>query len=103
MTQTNTWLPSDYEAPKGESNYLKFQKGENRFRILSSPIIGWEDWENKKPLRFTMGAKPDKPIDPACPIKHFWAMIIWNYTLNKIQILEITQKSIQGAIQQLAK
>lgn len=99
----NDFLPEAYEIPKGESNYMKFDKGENKFRILSKPIIGWEDWKDKKPLRFFMSEKPEKAINPNQPIKHFWAMIVWNYTLNKIQILEITQKTIQGAIEQFAK
>ena len=101
-TQTD-FLPSDYEAPKGNSNYLRLEKGENRFRILSKPILGWEDWENKKPLRFRRDAKPEKPIDPQKAIKHFWAFIVFNYFKNEIQIMEITQKSIQGAIEQLSK
>src|SRR3990167_2889813 len=102
-TQTSTWLPTDYEAPKGNSNYLRVEKGENRFRILSSPIIGWEDWDNKNPLRFRMNEKPEKSIDPKKPIKHFWAFIVFNYFKNEIQIMEITQKSIQSSIETLAK
>ena len=102
-TQPNDFLPTDYVAPKGNSNYMKFEKGENKFRILSKPIIGWEDWENKKPLRFRMNEKPDRAIDAQKPIKHFWAFICFNYSKNEIQIMEITQKSIQSAIEQLAK
>lgn len=99
----NGWLPENYVTPKGNSHYMKFEKGENKFRILSKPIIGWLDWENKKPFRFKMNEKPEKPVDPKKDIKHFWAMIVWNYIKNEIQILEITQKSIQSVIQQLAK
>lgn len=99
----NDFLPSDYEAPKGNSNYMKFQKGENRFRILSKPVLGWLDWEDKKPLRFQMKQKPEAPIDPKKPIKHFWAITVWDYTDNAIKVLEITQSSIQKAITDLAK
>jgi len=103
QNQTNDFLPDNYVAPKGNSNYMKFEKGENKFRILSRPMMGWLDWQDKKPLRFSMSAKPDKPVDANKPIKHFWAMIVWNYLKEEIQILEITQKSVQSAIEQLAK
>lgn len=100
---TENFLPETYEAPKGSSNYMKLSKGENRFRILSKPIIGWEDWKDKKPIRFAMNEKPSSPIDPKKPIKHFWAMVVWNAIEEKVQILEITQSTIQGAIQNLSK
>lgn len=100
--QNNDFLPEGYEQPKGNTNYLKFEKGENKFRILSKPIIGWLDWENKKPLRFQMDEKPEKPIDPTKAIKHFWAFIVWDYKTMSIKILEITQASIQGAIKDLS-
>ena len=102
MSNENDFLPQDYEPPKGESRYMKFQSGTNKFRILSKPIIGWEDWENKKPLRFFMKEKPENPIDPSRPIKHFWAMIVWDFTNECIKILEITQVTIMQSIAALA-
>lgn len=90
-----SFLPDNYEVPLSNSSYMKFKDGENRLRILSVPIFGWEDWTVlKKPIRFRMNAKPDKPVDPLKPIKHFWAMIVWNYGTSKIEILEVTQVSI---------
>ncbi len=103
MSNENDFLPQDYEPPKGESRYMKFQSGTNKFRILSRPIIGWEDWEDKKPLRFKMKEKPEKPIDPGKPIKHFWAMIVWDFNNECIKILEITQMTIQQSITALAR
>lgn len=97
------FLPSDYEAPKSNSPYMKLEDGENRFRILSSPILGWEDWEDKKPKRFRMNAKPDKSIDPFKPMRHFWAFIVWNYVASRIQILEVTQASIRKRLEFLSK
>jgi len=97
----NSFMPEGYEIPQGESNYLKFQQGENKFRILSQPVIGWLDWEDKKPLRFPASQKP-KPIIAEKPVKHFWAMIVWNYNKSAIQILEITQGGIQKSIKALA-
>ena len=98
-----SFLPEDYEAPKSNSPYMKLEDGENRFRILSSPILGWEDWEDKKPKRFRMNAKPEKSIDPLKPMKHFWAFIVWNYVQARIQILEITQASIRKRLEFLSK
>jgi hypothetical protein len=99
---TMSFLPTNYEQPRTGGNYMKFQKGENKFRILSKPILGFEDWKDNKPLRFRMDSKPLKPIDPKKSIKHFWAMIVWNYQDSQIQILEITQSTIQSAIRNLA-
>ncbi|MDE3023788.1 MAG: hypothetical protein KGI54_18385 [Pseudomonadota bacterium] len=99
----NSFLDEGYEIPSN-SPYMKFQDGDNTFRILSKPIIGWEDWTlDKKPVRFTMANKPTHSIDPKKPIKHFWAFIVWNYALEQIQILEITQKGIQESIKNLAR
>ena len=104
MTNTNDFLP---EGGNEVSNYLKFQDGENRFRILSSAIVGWEYWNedkngNRKPTRKRLNEdliideiqEPDK-------VKKFWAFIVWNYKDEAIQILEITQKGIKQAIQSL--
>lgn len=98
----NDFLPDNYEAPAGGSNYMKFQDGENKIRILSKPIIGWLDWKDKKPFRFRFNARPDKPMGDK-PIKHFWAFLVWSYADQSVQILEITQATIQKAIQDLSK
>ena len=33
---------------------------------------------------------------------HFWAMVVWNYSTNRCEILEITQKTIQERIGKLS-
>jgi len=103
MENANEFLPENYQPPKGESRYFKFQSGTNKFRILSKPILGYLDWQDKKPLRFKMKEKPEKPIDPKYPIKHFWAMIVWDFTDECIKILEITQVTIMQSIVALTK
>ncbi len=102
MTDTS-FLPEGYEAPAQNTHYMKLQDGDNKIRILSKPIVGWLDWKDKKPLRFRMNAKPEKPVDPAKPIKHFWAFLVWNYSESGVQVLEITQSTIQRAIGDLSK
>lgn len=99
---TDDFLPQDYEAPAGSASYMKLQDGENKIRILSKPIVGWLDWKDKKPYRFRIKEKPEKPMEKG-PIKHFWAFIVWNYEAQAVQILEITQASIQKTIQDLSK
>lgn len=99
------FLPEYYEAPKGTNQlYFKLEEGENRIRILSKPVFGWEDWTlEKKPIRFRMNEKPAKPIDPKKAIKHFWAFIVWNVKDEKIQIMQVTQATIRKRIEELCK
>ncbi len=96
------FLPKNYEAPRGASSYMELQDGENRFRILSQPVLGWEDWDaNRRPVRYRFDDKPAKSIDPGKPAKHFWSMIVWNYACEQIQILTVKQSTIQKQIQNL--
>ena len=106
MTTTNNdFLPSDYKAPPSNLRYMKFKDGDNTFRILSSPVLGWEYWnkqgDNNKPIRvpYTQeqyelaSQEASKNSDPEDQeVKHFWAMEVWNYDTNRIEVLEITQK-----------
>jgi hypothetical protein len=96
------FLPENYETPQGAGSYMKFQQGDNKFRILSKPIIGWLDWKDKVPHRFGFKNKPEKPLGDQ-PIKHFWSMIVFDYVDQQVKILEITQSTIQKSIEHLAK
>lgn len=96
------FLPDNYETPQGAGAYMKFQQGDNKFRILSKPIIGWLDWKDKVPYRFQLKNKPEKPLTDQA-IKHFWAMVVFDYADQQVKILEITQSTIQKAIEHLAK
>ncbi len=97
------FLPEDYKAPSSSKNYMKIVDGENRFRILSAPILGWQDWKENKPMRFRFNNKPLSPVDANKPIRHFWAFIVFNYNDEMIQVLEITQATILKAIETLSK
>jgi hypothetical protein len=104
----NNFLPDNYEVPSANDKYMKWQKGENRFRILSSPILGYEWWteegDKRVPKRIPLGqAIPTQDIEDPESIKHFWAMVVYNYVNKKVQILEITQKGIQKTLRALAK
>lgn len=84
---------------------MKFKKGTNRFRILSSAITGFEYWNVlNKPTRsrkqFDVMPNDIKLNDDGTysQIKHFWAFVVWNYEEKMVQILEITQATIQRAM-----
>jgi hypothetical protein len=104
-----TFLPDKYQIPDTGAKYMKFKKGDNRFRILSSPILGYEWWveteEGRKPKRVPMDAQisPDE-LDPSeDPPKHFWAMVVFDYDDEKVKVLEITQKSIMRNLRGLSE
>lgn len=104
------FLPDNYKVPQ-KSNYTKFAEGETIIRILESPILGWEIWKDKKPVRFNMtedipvaiadGADTDQNGEPRAP-RHFWAMVVWNEEEECLQVWEITQKSIMHKLKTLS-
>lgn len=99
----NSFLEADYSAPVSGGNYAKINDGENKFRILSKPLLGWVGWQNKKPLRFAYKSKPDIQFDENKPARHFWAVIVWDYSDKSIKVLEITQATIQQSITELVR
>lgn len=94
-------LPEGYQPPKSAGRYFKFEEGANKFRILSKVITGYEVWTEdvqgkRKPVRArTLNelkvTGPDQP-------KHFWAMAVWNRKEKRVQILEVTQRTIQNQL-----
>jgi|SRR3990167_1682490 len=104
-----SFLPDKYEVPKSSGNYLRFEEGENKFRIMDNAVIGYEYWVtdkegNKKPVRKRMNeAIPVEELEGDELPKHFWAFPVYNYAEEKIQILEITQKGIMRDIRALEK
>lgn len=104
---SDSFLPKGYEAPVSGSGYTKLQDGDNVIRILSSAIVGFEYWDkDNKPVRSaepfteTPNIKSDKEGKPQ-KAKHFWAFAVWNYGTKAVEIMQITQKSIQSAISNL--
>jgi len=100
----DSFFPEGYEVPTAESGYMKLQLGDNKFRILDKPIMGSEWWvtdgDSRKPVRKRIGEKIQVG-EVEGDIKHFWAFPVWNYGVSRIQILEITQKSIQTEMNKL--
>lgn len=100
------FLPDNYKITSTGGNYCKFKKGDTKIRVMSSATVGFEYWNTDgKPvrskefpetlpddIRYNDEGKPEQ-------VKEFWAFTVWNYNENKMQICEITQKSIMEAIQ----
>ena len=110
-----TFLPKDEKEPS-TSKYMKFEKGENTFRVLSSAITGVEYWkeiinddgsEVRKPFRLKPGVPVpvgDLGVDENGEVeipKYFWAFVVYNRNSEKIQILELTQATIRRAVRAL--
>ena len=85
------------------SNYLKITEDAQEFRILASPIVGWEyfkvDGDRSVPVRQKEAFEeiPADSKDGSRP-KEFRAFPVWNHTLGKVQIMEVTQASIKKEI-----
>jgi hypothetical protein len=107
------FLPPSYEPPTS-GNYAKLQAGENRFRILGPALVGNMFWSvgidgKRKPVRRRDGVaihenelgldstgKPER-------IRHFWAIPVWSRASKQVQILEITQSTLQSGIYALCQ
>lgn len=92
----------------GNSDYFKpgklIEGDEVKIRILSAPIVGWENWtEDKKPVRFLPQDKPRNPPNPNQPVKEFTAMVIWNYDMCRVQIWSFGQKNLKTSLKSLAQ
>lgn len=106
------FLDENYKEPT-DSDYMNFEKGENRFRILSPAIYGSEYWktytkedgtEGRKPVRVKPGTQiqvgdlgVDKWGNPETP-KVFWAFLVYNFNAEKIQVLSTVTKSVREGI-----
>lgn len=106
MTNEQQFLPNNYSVPKPAGNYMKLAKGENRFRVLAPAIVGYLGWKEtedggRTPLRRHMDDQFEE-ADGVDEVKHFWAMPVWNYAQNRVQILEISQATVQEQIATLA-
>ena len=98
------FLPDDYIEPVTPSGgYFKIQDGENRIRILTSPMLGHIDGIGKNTVRYRMGLQPTKSSMPDGKIRHFWTFIIWDYTDKAIKIFECAQATIWKRIGALSK
>jgi len=116
----SNFLPKDEKEPITK-NYLNPSDVDEKgitFRVLSNSITGQEYWKTivneqgestRKPVR--IGATESVSIAELeenrwgkldIP-KYFWAFVVWNVDAKKVQIMNITQKSIRRQIKALLK
>ena len=123
MSNLTDWgLPKDYVNPSKIGVYLKLDPANKlgvRLRILGSfkdprlAIRGFEGWEYitdqltgqemKRPHRVPMSNRNDLVRAGREEIKHFWALAIYNYTLDRVQCWQINQSTIQTRIEDLVE
>ncbi len=108
----NDFLPKGYETPESERNYMEFAEGMNTFRILSPAIVGYEWFEDagdggRVPRRVRTEEEIPTEVRNAANdrdrAKHFWALMVYNYHTQSIQVLKLKQKTIQRAIEAYTK
>lgn len=100
----NDFLPAQYEPPKNNSKYTKFEQGETKIRILSPSIVWFEYFNNdNKPVRSRTQFTETPNIKSTSKVKEFWAFVVWNYTTESLEICEITQAWIKKTIFALYK
>ena len=99
---TDFFPTEDYKIPE-TSNYMKLTEGEHTFRVVSSAITGFEYFNKEnKPIRSREPFEEvPNDIKKDGRINHFWAFIIWNYDAKRLQIMEITQKTIMTPLKAL--
>jgi hypothetical protein len=103
----DNFFPDDYKVPTDAGSFMKLENGDNTFRVLSKPVIGYEYWTgDNKPIRSR--EKPEETPNikltkegKATPVKHFWSFLVYNYRTESVQSFEITQSSIMKALKAL--
>lgn len=108
--------------PQAPSKYMKFEEGENTFRILDLAISGWEYWTDKEvenngkreTKRFPNRVRsynevPEEYLQPADQrqrAKRFMAFKVYNYNAGEdgaVQVLEITQSGVMRSLEALGE
>lgn len=107
------FLPDNYKEPEAPSLYFqKIPEGETRIRILDKAQLGWQGWKDsddpdKKgiPVRIQDDNPIGYPVDAfentIRDIKFIWALPIYNYSANCVQLWAISQKTIRDRLNEL--
>lgn len=89
------FFPKDMTEPTtGNSQYMKFVAGKNKFRVMTDAVVGYVVWEDKTPTRTK---EPTGKKDE----KEFWAFAVVDRADSTIKLLEVTQKTIMKGIYDL--
>jgi len=101
------FLPTNYDLPASSSDnnlFMKLADGDNKIRILQPPLRGFLYWGvDDKPYR--LKKQINRPYNMRSHgkfgperVKHFWALLVWDYTTEAVRILEVSQVTIQEQI-----
>ena len=109
-----SWLPTNYKAPSAGGDFLnpsKIQDGQSiRIRVLGdfenpkTAIMGWSCWERNEQknichrVKYDDEAKAELEARGLDDLKHFFAVLTYNYELMRPQVFEFTQSSIREAL-----
>lgn len=90
------FVPQGYTAPTSGGGFTKIESGENRFRILSNPLLMWVVWGGGKPTRFPYDPdkKPAKPEGENASVKHAWGLVVYNYQTEKVEVMELDKMTL---------
>ena len=103
-----SFLNNIKRAPEnaGSGSYVKLQQGKNTFRIVGcqadngfiNGMLGWGTNEDggRKPFRWKVGE--EAPLTFEDKPKEFFAMKVYNYAEDRVQVLEITQKILKDTL-----
>jgi hypothetical protein len=110
--------PEEFQIPSKSSQFMKFEQGENEFRILSKCYEGYLIFtEESKPIRKRIkrdeegkvlkgsefskeelihhkARKDKKNKDMFETPKYFWMFLVYNYATKEFQVLEVSQKGV---------
>lgn len=101
---SESFLPSNYVAP-ASGGFAKLEIGDNTFRIVTNPVLMWVAWENKVVTRtpyMLNGVVTTKPVVPTGDnnsVSFTWSLGVYNYKTKAVEVLDISQKGLQSAIE----
>jgi len=97
---------TDLAKPQSSgTDYLRLENGENKIRIVSAIIDGWECWTHKdggnqvyrQKAQFKGSQLDGMGVEKRAQ-KQFYAAIVWNYATERFECMVITQATIKQAI-----
>lgn len=111
-------LPKDTSGGLGGGDFFKPQAGNTKLLILADPVAGYEYWTtDSKPVRSR--EKFDEPlenvkmrtvkekdkvtgeeveVEKPDRQKYFWAVPVYNFTTESVEVFQITQKGIRDEL-----
>jgi len=105
-----SFLEEDYTIPKSTGQYARLEDGDNKFIVLGSVVLGWQYWNTEKKCIRMENQPKQTPTDigedregKQGKVRHFWAFPVFNLITDEVQILEVTQKRLMGALQDLSR